>query len=176
MQGASVDGLHDEEPFAILGGMLQHVDVKKFFCFFHAAYPCLRQSVAVAVIRCLRHAPLGHAASSCWLLHSTLCSLHGVQTLPGHRLFLFFVFSAAFFSFRGLLSLDDKAAYTAVYDRYSSQSGTTFLFFARSADNWLLRMFSPLGDVFVSAPVELSLTFLRLLVLRLGLNSHSHKH
>ena len=116
------------------------------------------------------------AASSCWLLHSTLCSLRGVQTLPGHRLFLFFVFSAAFFSFRGLLSLDDKAAYTAVYDRYSSQSATTFLFFARSADNWLLRMFSPLGDVFVSAPVELSLTFLRLLVLRLGLNSHSHKH
>ena len=38
-----------------------------FFCFFHAAYPCLRQSVAIAVMRCLRHAPLGHAASSCWL-------------------------------------------------------------------------------------------------------------
>ena len=121
--------------------------------------------------RSLRHTPhLGcvpqAAAGS---VHSALCSLHGVQTLPGHRLVLFFVFSAAFFSFRGLLSLDAKAAYTAVYDRYSSQLAT-FLFFARSADNWLLRMFSPLGDVFVSAPVELSLTFLRLLVLRLGLN------
>ena len=64
------------------------------------------------------------------------------------------LFSAAF-SFHGLLSLDDKAAYTAVYDRYSSQSATFLFFFARSADNLLLRMFSPsLGDVSVSAPVR----------------------
>ena len=127
--------------------------------------------------RCLRHTThLGCVPQAAvGSVHSALCSLHGVQTLPGHRLVLSFVFSAAFFYFSGLLSLDDKATYTAVYDRYSSQSAT-FLFFARSADNWLLRMFSPLGDVFVSAPVELSLTFLRLLVLRLGLNSHSHKH
>ena len=40
---------------------------QNFFCFYHAAYPCLRQSVAVAVMRRLRRAPFGHAASSCWL-------------------------------------------------------------------------------------------------------------
>ena len=46
---------------------------------------------------------------------------------------------------------------------------------ARSSDNSLLRMFSPsLGNVPAFAPVELSLTFPRLLVLRLGLNSPSH--
>ena len=37
----------------------------------------------------------------------------------------------------------------------SSQSATFLFFFARSADNLLLRMFSPsLGDVSVSAPVR----------------------
>ena len=52
------------------------------------------QSVAVAVKRCLRHmhhlgcVPQAAAGS----VHSALCSLHGFQTLPGHRLFLFFVF------------------------------------------------------------------------------------
>ena len=74
---------------------------------------------------------------------------YGAQTLAGHRLFAFLL---------SLLSV-----------------GHLLALFARSADNLLLRTFSPsLGNVSVSAPVELSLTFPRLLVLRLGLNSHSH--
>ena len=107
--------------------------------------------------RSLRHTPrLGCVVqAAAGPVHPALCSVHGAQTLPGHHLVIFFLFSVAFLSFRVLLALDDKAVYTAVYNHYSSQSATTFLFFTRSADNWLLRMFSPLGCVFVSAPVEL---------------------
>ena len=54
------------------------------------------------------------------------------------------------------------------------QSATCFflVFLVRPIDNMLLRLLSPpLGVVLVSAPVELSFTFLLLLVLRWGLNS-----
>ena len=71
----------------------------KDFCFFHAAYPCLRQSVAVAVMRCLRHAPLGHAASSCWL-----CTY-----VRGSGLF-FLASSLAFLLFRGRLLLGPQSS------------------------------------------------------------------
>ena len=74
-------------------------------------------------------------------------------------------------------SLVLRAAYAAVCDCYPFQAATSFLLVscARSSDNSLLRMFSPsLGNVPAFAPVELSLTFPRLLVLRLGLNSLSH--
>ena len=85
---------------------------------------------------------------------------YGAQALPGHRFLLFFSFSFLFLLWLLSLSvaccsLDVRAAYTAVYDRYSSQSATFLFFFARSADNLLLRMVSPsLGDVSVSAPVR----------------------
>ena len=67
---------------------------------------------------------------------------YGAQALSGHRL-LFFPVSLLWLSSlsRACCSLDVKAAYTAVYDRYPSQSATFLFFFARSADNWLLRFF-----------------------------------
>ena len=80
-----------------------------FFCSV-LAFPSMRtvgkdpcSPIAVAVKRCLRHTPqlgwLPQAAAGS--VHSALCSLHGVQTLPRHRLALCFVISAAFFSLRG---------------------------------------------------------------------------
>ena len=55
-------------------------------------------------------------------------------------------------------------------------TGHFLVLFARYSENLLLRKSSPsLGNVSGSAPVELFLTLPRLLVLRLGLNSHSHK-
>ena len=107
---------------------------------------------------------------------------YGAQALPRHR--FLFLFSFSFLVLLWLLSLsvaccslDVRAAYTAVYDRYSSQSATFLFFFARSADNLLLRMFSPSlrGCVCLCSRPQLSLTFPRLLVPRLGLNSHSHR-
>ena len=146
-----------------------------FFSFYHAAYPCLRQSVAVAVIRCLRHAPFGHAASSCWLRAYVRGS-----GLPGTPLSLLSCLSSGF-----PLSQWSTAPWsseqrtppcaTATVFRRPLPSSFILVPCARSSDNSLLRMFSPsLGNVPAFAPVELSLTFLLLLVLRLGLNSPSH--
>ena len=119
------------------------------------------------------HAPAGAcAASSCWL-----CAYVRGSGPPGTPpSFLSCLSSVAFFSLRGLLFLGRQSSVHRRVRPLLFSVGHFLVLFARSADNWLLRMFSPsLGDVSVSAPVELSLTFPRLLVLRLGLNSHSHK-
>ena len=101
---------------------------------------------------------------------------YGAQALPGHRLF-FLVSLLAFFFSVVCCSLDVRAAYTAVYDRYSFQSATFLLLVPGlpttcccecSRHPWGMCLFLLL------APVELSLKFRRLLVLRLGLNSPSH--
>ena len=90
-------------------------------------------------------------------------------------LFLFLASSLAFFSFCGLLFLGRQSSVHRRVRPLLFSVGHFPVACARSSDNLLLRMFSPsLGNVSVSAPVELSLTFPRLLVLRLGLNSHSH--
>ena len=71
--------------------------------------------------------------------------------------------SPFWYMYRGGLHFDD-------FDDFDD-----FVSCDKSSDNSLLRMFSPsLGNVPAFAPVELSLTFPRLLVLRLGLNSLSH--
>ena len=96
--------------------------LKKEICFFHAAYPCLRQSVAVAVIRCLRRAPLGHAASSCWLRAYVRGSgLPG--TPPSFLSCLLWHSSSSVVN----CSLVLRAAYAAVCDCYRFQSATSFL-------------------------------------------------
>ena len=77
-------------------------------------------------------------------------------------------------------SLVLRAAYAAVCDCYPFQEATSFFlppFFLCQVFRQLaaMRMLSPsLGNVPAFAPVELSLTFPLLLVLRLGLNSPSH--
>ena len=133
------------------------------------------QSVAVAVKRCLRPYSIQGVCRKQLLIP---CAQYGVQALPGHRLFSLICFLLVLWCFP-LLWL---AVPWSSEQRTPSCTTATFSgkslprFFARSADNLLLRLFSPsLGYVSVSAPVVLSLTFPRLLVLRLGLNSHPHK-
>ena len=135
------------------------------------------QSVVVAVKRRLRHVlRLGHVSqAAAGSVHT-----YGAQVLPGHR-FFFSSFSLSCF-FSGFFLVLWLAVPWTSEQRTPPCTTATFpvghflVLFARSADNLLLRSFSPsLGNVSVSAPVELSLTFPRLLVLRLGLSSHSHK-
>ena len=91
-------------------------------------------------------------------------------------------FSLSGFSFFGLLFLGCQSSVhgtSAMCDRYSHELlfqlvpvGHFLLPFARSPDDPLLRMpSSTLGVVSVFAPVELPLTFLRLIVLCWGLDS-----
>ena len=105
----------------------------------------------------------------------------GIQALPGHRFLIFLASPLAFFLLSGQLLLGPQSSVRRRV-RLLPFSVGHFLPFsfllvscARSSDNSLLRMFSPsLGNVPASAPVEFSLTFPLLLVLRLGLNSLSH--
>ena len=103
----------------------------------------------------------------------------GVQAFPGHRFLFFLASPLAFLFLSGQLLLRPQSSVRRRV-RLLSFSGGHFPFFllfscARPSGNSLLRMFSPsLGNVPAFAPVELSLTFPVLLVLRLGLNSPSH--
>ena len=133
------------------------------------------QSVAVAVKRRLRHVlRMGRVPqAAAGPVHT-----YGAQALPGHRfsLFFFFSFFSGFFLVLWLAVPCTSEQRTPPCTTATFSVGHILVLFARSADNLLLRTFSPsLGNVSVSAPVELSLTYPHLLVLRLGLNSHSHK-
>ena len=149
---------------------------QKFVCFFHAAYPCLRQSVAVAVIKCLRHVPLGHAASSCWLRAYMRGS--GLPGTPPSFLSCLLWHSS---SSEVNCSLVLRAAYAAVCDGYPFQEATSFfllLFFLCQVFRQLAaaNVLAILGECacFCSCGA-FSLTFPVLLVLRSGLNSPPHK-
>ena len=101
----------------------------------------------------------------------------GVQDLLGHRFLFFLASPLAFLLLRGQLLLGPQSSVRRRVRLLPFSVGhflSSFLLvsFARYVNNSLLRMFSPsLGNVPAFAPVELSLTFPHLLVLRLGLNS-----
>ena len=128
------------------------------------------QSVAVAVTRCLRLAPLGHAASSCWLR-----ATYGAQALPGHRL-LFVLVSPLVSSFSVVYcSLDVRAVYTAVYDRYSFQSATFLLLVPGLPTTCCCECSRhPWGMCLFQLRLEHSLMFPASLCFGVCLNSHSH--
>ena len=116
-----------------------------------------------------------HALSSCWLR----AYMRGSGS-PGTPLSLLSCLSSGFLPSQWSTlpwSSEQRTPPCATAILFMRPLPSLFLLFscARSSGNSLLRMFSPsLGNVPAIAPVELSLTFPLLLVLRLGLNSPSH--
>ena len=146
-----------------------------FFQFLSCCISLLTAVGSRSGDKVLKACPSGHAASSCWLRAYVRGS-----GLPGTRLSLLSCLSSGF-----LPSQWSTAPWSS--EQRTPPCATAILFSrlllpsillvscAKSSDNLLLRMLSPsLGNVPAFAPVELSLTFPLLLVLRLGLNSPSH--
>ena len=114
------------------------------------------QSVAVAVKRCLRPYSFQGVCRKQLLIP---CARYGFQALPGRRLFSFILFLLVlwpFFPFCGLLFLGHQSSVHRHVRPLLFPVSHFLVFFARSADNLLLRPFWPsLGYVSVSAPVVL---------------------